>query len=115
MALGPIGYKNILSIDGSSKPPEPEMIKDQCPSILSNFHGESFTYSSCDGRAESDTLTHTSIRTLYHDTKSKFPFTPSSASAEGPNGLHSDTGAYEAGLTMIGEFDMLSPISTLTG
>jgi translation initiation factor 4E len=54
-------------------------------------------------------LTHTSIRTLYHDTKSKFPFTPSSASVEGPNGPHSsvppDTGAYEAGLTVIGEFD----------
>jgi len=54
-------------------------------------------------------------RTIYHDTKAKAPFTPAplptqgapSASADGPNNAFSvvDTGEYEAGLTVIGEFD----------
>ena len=52
-------------------------------------------------------------RTIYHDTKSKLPYTPSggptSAGTDVSNGPHSsvppDTGSYEAGLTVIGEFD----------
>jgi hypothetical protein len=51
-------------------------------------------------------------RTIYHDTKAKAPFTPApgqtqGAPAEVPNGPFSavDTGDYEAGLTVIGEFD----------
>jgi translation initiation factor 4E len=54
-------------------------------------------------------------RTIYHDTKAKAPFTPAPGQtqgapvppAEGPGSAFSvvDTGEYEAGLTVIGEFD----------
>lgn len=51
-------------------------------------------------------------RTIYHDTKAKVPFTPapgqtSAPVPEGPNGPFSavESGDYEAGLTVIGEFD----------
>jgi translation initiation factor 4E len=55
------------------------------------------------------------FRTIYHDTKAKAPFTPAPgqtqgapvAPAEGPGSAFPavDTGEYEAGLTVIGEFD----------
>ena len=52
-------------------------------------------------------ITHS--RTIYHDTKNKVPFTPATANPESaPNSAHymaPDTDEYEAGLTVIGEFD----------
>lgn len=48
-------------------------------------------------------------RTLYHDTKNKVPFTPATATVQEPPGsahfMAPDTDEYEAGLTVIGEFD----------
>ncbi|KAJ3573414.1 hypothetical protein NP233_g2451 [Leucocoprinus birnbaumii] len=107
-----VGYKNIpsldaitarlvktrqLSIDGTSKPPEPPMIEDpKTPGVHMKApeHPLQFSW------------------TIYHDSKAKFPFTPASAA---PNSTTSDTSAafnnhppdtqdYEAGLTVIGEF-----------
>lgn len=47
------------------------------------------------------------IRTLYHDTKAKVPFTPSASTTEAtqvhPSATESDD--YEAGLTVIGDFN----------
>lgn len=49
------------------------------------------------------------LRTLYHDCKSKAPYTPANVVTiqEAPPSAHSapDTDEYEAGLTVIGEFD----------
>lgn len=45
---------------------------------------------------------------IYHDCKSKVPFTPATAPGENPPPsahLAADTDEYEAGLTVIGEFD----------
>lgn len=105
----PAGYKNIpsldaitarlakarqLSVDGSSKPPEPETIEDpKTPGLRV--------------KAPEHPLEHQ--WTLYHDTKSKVPFTPASAAIpEQPLSAHPmapDTDEYEAGLTVIGEFE----------
>jgi len=110
-----VGYKNIpsldaitqrlakarsLSVDGSAKPPEAEMIEDpKTPGVPMKApeHPLEFPW------------------TIYHDTKAKVPFTPIPGGptqsqdpvAEGPNGPFSavGTGDYEAGLTVIGEFD----------
>jgi len=109
-----VGYKNIpsldaitqrlakarsLSVDGSAKPPEAEMIEDpKTPGvpIKAPEHPLQFNW------------------TIYHDTKVKTPFTPASNQTQGapqaaevPNPPFSavDTGDYEAGLTVIGEFD----------
>ncbi|KAL0957901.1 hypothetical protein HGRIS_000082 [Hohenbuehelia grisea] len=94
-----------LSIDGSTKPPEPEMIEDpKTPGVLSKApeHPLQYTW------------------TIYHDTKAKFPYPPGAAppgavapnSASVPQSAASDSfphtaepATYEANLTVIGEFD----------
>ncbi|KAK7443237.1 hypothetical protein VKT23_015835 [Stygiomarasmius scandens] len=126
------GYKNIpsldaitarlnlartrtLSIDGSAKPPEPEMIEDpKTPGVPMKAPEHPLQYS----------------WTIYHDTKAKYPFTPatastglssagtgpdsaapsqpSSASASTSDFSHPhppESTDYEAGLTVIGSFD----------
>ncbi|KAF8970337.1 translation initiation factor eIF 4e-like domain-containing protein [Flammula alnicola] len=105
-----VGYKNIpsldaitarlakarasqLSVDGSTMPPEPEMIEDpKTPGVPMKApeHPLQFPW------------------TIYHDTKAKFPFTPATAaSGQGFNQPAPGAGVpqYEAGLTIIGEFD----------
>ncbi|KAF8172637.1 eukaryotic translation initiation factor 4E-1A [Pholiota molesta] len=128
-----VGYKNIpsldaitarlakqrasqLSIDGSAMPPEPEMIEDpKTPGVPMKApeHPLQFPW------------------TIYHDTKAKFPYTPATAATghgfnQPPPGVTSAAAAaaaaaageppfsathppesteYEAGLTVIGEFD----------
>ncbi|KAF7974985.1 hypothetical protein HWV62_10737 [Athelia sp. TMB] len=102
-----VGYKNIpsldaitqrlakarsLSIDGSSKPPEAQMIEDpQTPgvSMKAPEHPLQFPW------------------TIYHDCKNKVPFTPAPVTATSETAPFSavDTGEYEAGLTVIGEFE----------
>ncbi|RPD56908.1 translation initiation factor eIF4e [Lentinus tigrinus ALCF2SS1-6] len=106
----PVGYKNIpsldaitarlakartLSIDGSAKPPEAETIEDpKTPGLRI--------------KAPEHPLEHT--WTIYHDTKNKVPFTPATANPESaPNSaghyMAPESDEYEAGLTVIGEFD----------
>ncbi|KAH8101976.1 translation initiation factor eIF 4e-like domain-containing protein [Cristinia sonorae] len=104
----PAGYKNIpslsaitarlaktraLSIDGTSKPPEPETIEDpKTPGLKI--------------KAPEHPLEHT--WTIYHDCKSKAPYTPATAAVVPPDSAHPmapDTDEYEAGLTVIGECD----------
>ncbi|EJF63604.1 translation initiation factor eIF4e, partial [Dichomitus squalens LYAD-421 SS1] len=108
----PVGYKNIpsldaitarlakartLSVDGSAKPPEAETIEDpKTPGLRI--------------KAPEHPLEHT--WTLYHDNKTKVPFTPATATSEvappasaGVHYMAPDTDEYEAGLTVIGEFD----------
>ncbi|KAI0371353.1 translation initiation factor eIF4e [Pilatotrama ljubarskyi] len=107
----PIGYKNIpsldaitarlakartLSIDGSAKPPEADTIEDpKTPGLRI--------------KAPEHPLEHS--WTIYHDTKNKVPFTPATAGSENPPNsavghfAPPDTDEYEAGLTVIGEFD----------
>lgn len=127
-----VGYKNIpsldaitarlakvrasqLSVDGSAMPPEPEMIEDpKTPGVPMKApeHPLQFPW------------------TIYHDSKAKFPFTPATAApgqgfSQPPPGVSSSALAaatnpgeppfsaahppesteYEAGLTIIGEFD----------
>ncbi|KZP12801.1 eukaryotic translation initiation factor 4E class II [Athelia psychrophila] len=102
-----VGYKNIpsldaitqrlakarsLSIDGSSKPPEAQMIEDpQTPgaSMKAPEHPLQFPW------------------TIYHDCKTKIPFTPAPVvvATEAAPFSAVDTGDYEAGLTVIGEFE----------
>ncbi|KAF9458916.1 translation initiation factor eIF 4e-like domain-containing protein [Collybia nuda] len=103
-----VGYKNIpsldaitarlakaraLSIDGSAKPPDAEMIEDpKTPGIPMKApeHPLQFPW------------------TIYHDSKAKFPFTPASATVPDPAAPFSaqppESTDYEAGLTVIGEF-----------
>ncbi|KAF5334800.1 hypothetical protein D9611_012926 [Ephemerocybe angulata] len=90
-----------LSIDGTSKPPEPEMIEDpKTPGVamLPKEHPLQYTW------------------TIFHDSKAKFPFTPGSATLPGASSnlpeppssaapIPESTTEYEAGLTVIGEFD----------
>ncbi|KAI0826276.1 translation initiation factor eIF4e [Irpex lacteus] len=104
------GYKNIptldvirarhmakartLSVDGTAKPPDAETFED--PKTPGLYH-----------KAPEHPLEHT--WTIYHDCKSKAPYTPAPAPVD-PNGPPSahiapDTDEYEAGLTVIGEFD----------
>lgn len=105
------GYKNVpsldyitarmvrtrqLSIDGSSRPPEPEMIEDpKTPGvhIKAPEHPLQFQW------------------TIFHDTKAKYPFTPATATVEQgpPSATHApeSTVEYEAGLSVIGEFDTI--------
>ncbi|KAI0027410.1 translation initiation factor eIF 4e-like domain-containing protein [Vararia minispora EC-137] len=98
------GYKNIpsldaitahyartrtLSVDGSPVPPEAEQIEDpKTPGVMT--------------KAPEHPLQHT--WTIYHDTKSKAPFAPSSAT-DPSFPAPAEAGDYEAGLTTIGEFD----------
>ncbi|KAG6831669.1 hypothetical protein H0H87_004455 [Tephrocybe sp. NHM501043] len=101
-----VGYKNIpsldaitarlaktrqLSIDGTAKPPEPEVIEDpQTPGIplKPTVHPLQYPW------------------TIYHDSKAKFPFTPASATVPDANfNQPTESTDYEAGLTVVGEFD----------
>ncbi|KAK2467470.1 hypothetical protein APHAL10511_000325 [Amanita phalloides] len=105
----PMGYKGVpsldaitarlaksrsLSIDGSARPPEPETVDDpKTPGIKI--------------KAPEHPLQFSWI--IYHDTKPNVPHTPSSSnpSFSSPS-LHShptEMTDYEAGLTVIGEFD----------
>ncbi|EIW74391.1 translation initiation factor eIF4e [Coniophora puteana RWD-64-598 SS2] len=110
------GYKNIpsldaitarlaktrsLSIDGSARPPEAAMIEDpKTPGVPV--------------RAPEHPLQFDWV--IYHDTKTKVPFTPAPApapvvgdgTASGPASAYPqpvERADYEAGLTVIGEFD----------
>ncbi|KAJ7229188.1 translation initiation factor eIF 4e-like domain-containing protein [Mycena pura] len=108
------GYKNIpsldaitarlakaraLSVDGTSKPPEPEMIEDP---KTPGFHI----------KAPEHPLEYP--WTLYHDTKAKVPFTPASGASvasSSPSATQEtfvahapESNDYEAGLTVVGEF-----------
>ncbi|OCH88406.1 translation initiation factor eIF4e [Obba rivulosa] len=105
----PIGYKNIpsldaitarlakartLSVDGSAKPPEAETIEDpKTPGLRI--------------KAPEHPLEHP--WTLFHDTKNKVPFTPATAASNDAPGsapfAPPESDEYEAGLTVIGEFD----------
>ncbi|KAL5521556.1 hypothetical protein ACEPAF_2304 [Sanghuangporus sanghuang] len=105
----PVGYKNIpsldaitarmamtrsLSIDGSHKPPEPETYDDPAtPGIPQKVPEHPLQ----------------NKWTIYHDSKSRPPAAPiaPAAAADGthPHPQPTDTGEYEAGLTVIGEFD----------
>ncbi|KAF8341864.1 translation initiation factor eIF4e [Amanita rubescens] len=104
----PLGYKGVpsldaitarlvkartLSIDGSARPPEPETVDDpKTPGVKIKAPEHPLQYP----------------WTIYHDTKPNVPYTPSSSNApSAPNSAsHStDVTDYEAGLTIIGEFD----------
>ncbi|KAK0204353.1 translation initiation factor eIF4e [Desarmillaria ectypa] len=105
-----VGYKNIpsldaitarlaktraLSIDGSAKPPEAEMIDDpKTPGVPMKAPEHPLQY----------------LWTIYHDTKTKFPYAPASNSqpstATDSTFSHpTESNDYEAGLTVIGEFN----------
>ncbi|KAG6840053.1 hypothetical protein C0991_009317 [Blastosporella zonata] len=101
-----VGYKNIpsldaitarlaktrqLSVDGTAKPPEPEMIEDpKTPGFPMKAPEHPLQYP----------------WTIYHDSKAKFPFTPASATLPDANfGQPTESTDYEAGLTVVGEFD----------
>ncbi|KAI0052029.1 translation initiation factor eIF4e [Auriscalpium vulgare] len=99
------GYKNIpsldaitahyartrtLSVDGTPVPPEAEAFEDpKTPGVLTTV--------------PEHPLQHP--WTIYHDTKSKMPFTPATAIPEGAPPAPAEAGVYEAGLTTVGEFD----------
>ncbi|KAI0062777.1 translation initiation factor eIF4e [Artomyces pyxidatus] len=99
------GYKNIpsldaitaryartrtLSVDGTPVPPEAETFEDpKTPGVLTT--------------APEHPLQHS--WTIYHDTKSKMPFTPATATIDGPHPQPAEAGVYEAGLTTVGDFD----------
>ena len=55
-----------------------------------------------------DLMSVAGFRTIFHDTKNKVPFTPSTATSDPPASAHymaPESDEYEAGLTVIGEFD----------
>ncbi|KAH7882266.1 translation initiation factor eIF 4e-like domain-containing protein [Phlebopus sp. FC_14] len=105
------GYKNIptldaitahiakarsLSVDGSARPPEAEMIEDpKTPGAIMKApeHPLQFTW------------------TMYHDTKAKVAYTPAGPKAPSDEAstpfptVVPESDDYEAGLTVIGEFD----------
>ncbi|KAJ7896078.1 translation initiation factor eIF 4e-like domain-containing protein [Mycena olivaceomarginata] len=112
-----VGYKNIpsldaithrlqernrgLSIDGTLKPPEPEMIEDpKTPGFPMKAPEHPLEYH----------------WTIYHDTKAKVPFTPASSAGQfqpvpSPSPAQDgfvaqppESTDYEAGLTVVGEF-----------
>ncbi|KAI0302804.1 translation initiation factor eIF 4e-like domain-containing protein [Multifurca ochricompacta] len=78
-----------LSVDGTAVPPEAEPIEDpQTPGVMT--------------KPAEHPLQHS--WTIYHDTKAKVPFSPMTA-ADTSYPAPADSGAYEAGLTTVGEFD----------
>ncbi|KAG6918204.1 hypothetical protein DXG01_015993 [Tephrocybe rancida] len=101
-----VGYKNIpsldaitarlaktrqLSIDGTAKPPEPEMIEDpKTPGFPMKAPEHPLQYP----------------WTIFHDTKSKYLVTPATATVPDTSfGQPPESTDYEAGLTTVGEFD----------
>ncbi|KAG6333954.1 hypothetical protein ID866_5137 [Astraeus odoratus] len=104
------GYKNVpsldditarlaktrtLSVDGSARPPEPEMVEDpKTPGAVMKAPEHPLQYA----------------WTIYHDTKPTKPsFPPAPAKTGGEDGMSfsavPETEDYEAGLTIVGEFD----------
>lgn len=104
-----VGYKNIpsldaitarlqktraLSVDGTAKPPDAEMIEDpKTPGFPMKAPEHPLEYP----------------WTIYHDSKTKVPFTPAPApspapSQEGFTPHPPESTDYEAGLTVVGEF-----------
>ncbi|KAG8216327.1 translation initiation factor eIF 4e-like domain-containing protein [Butyriboletus roseoflavus] len=122
------GYKNIpsldaitarlakarsLSIDGSARPPEAEMVEDpKTPGAVMKVPEHPLQFTWCVNMLSSGTtvpypyLCHIH-RTIYHDTKSKAPFVPAKGAGEEsvPFIVVPESEDYEAGLTVIGEFD----------
>ncbi|KAH9961638.1 hypothetical protein BGW80DRAFT_1463765 [Lactifluus volemus] len=79
-----------LSVDGTAVPPEAEPIEDpQTPGLMT--------------KPPEHPLQHP--WTIYHDTKTKVPYTPMTATENTQHPVPADSGTYEAGLTMVGEFD----------
>lgn len=78
-----------LSVDGTAMPPEAEPIEDpQTPGLMT--------------KPPEHPLQHS--WTIYHDTKTKVPYTPQTSS-DNSYPAPADSGTYEAGLTTVGEFD----------
>ncbi|KAF8500470.1 eukaryotic translation initiation factor 4E class II [Russula emetica] len=78
-----------LSVDGTAVPPEAEPIEDpQTPGLMT--------------KPPEHPLQHS--WTVYHDTKTKIPYTPQTSS-DNSYPAPADSGTYEAGLTTVGEFD----------
>jgi translation initiation factor 4E len=125
-----VGYKNIpnletiaarlalsrqLSVDGSSKPPEPETIEDpKTPGLrvkapeLPLEHPWSVSQSHDNTPQDSQRPCITTSRTLFHDTKNAKMPTPQVTATEGLPSAHflaPESDEYEAGLTVIGDFD----------
>ena len=120
------GYKNIpsldaitarlakarsLSVDGSARPPEAEMIEDpKTPGAVMKAPEHPLQFTWCVGLLRSGTtfqyLCHIH-RTIYHDTKAKAPYVPPKGTGEESATFSAvpESGDYEAGLTVIGEFD----------
>ena len=135
-----MGYKNIpsldaitarlakarsLSVDGSAMPPEPQMIEDpKTPGVAMKAPEHPLQFSWCVGyipylffKTSADGFD--AFRTIYHDSKGKYSFTPATGTAvtgfnqplpgtqpEPPfSASHPpESTEYEAGLTIIGEF-----------
>jgi translation initiation factor 4E len=115
-----------LSVDGTAVPPEAEPIEDpQTPGLMTKPPEHPLQHSwyvpvrvgweelpifpQC--YRATFPFTHgimlsffIYLRTIYHDTKSKVPFTPQTAS-DNSYPAPADSGTYEAGLTTVGEFD----------
>jgi len=78
-----------LSVDGTAVPPEAEPVEDpQTPGVMTKPHEHPLQHS----------------WTIYHDTKSRVPYTPMTAS-DSSYPVPADSGTYEAGLTTVGDFD----------
>jgi len=116
-----------LSVDGSAMPPEPEMIEDpKTPGVPMKAPEHPLQFPWCGSSTCFVTFVPYYLnftRTIYHDSKAKFPYTPASAvpgqsSSQPAPGSGGQVGEppysaghppesteYEAGLTVIGEFD----------
>ena len=105
-----------LSVDGTAVPPEAEPIEDpQTPGVMTKPAEHPLQHSWCvplffsfllqkfikKRRFPTDATLH---RTIYHDTKARVPYTPMTAS-DSSYPAPADSGAYEAGLTTVGDFD----------
>lgn len=117
-----VGYKNIpsldaitarlakarsLSIDGSSKPPEPETIEDpKTPGLRVQAPEHPLEYPWQVAFHYVTNIYQSLHRTFFHDTKNpKVPFTPAVQPDAAGHFQAPESDEYEAGLTVIGEFD----------
>lgn len=124
-----VGYKNIpnletivarlalsrqLSIDGSSKPPEPETIEDpKTPGLRVKAPEHPLEYPWLVSQVRSTIPPGSSAyitipRTLFYDTKNNKIPAPQVTVANAPPSAHflaPESDEYEAGLTVIGDFD----------
>ena len=103
-----------LSVDDTAVPPEAEPIEDpQTPDMMAkpvehpcNIHGAlplSFAFSKCIKTPRFSTNVP-QYRTIYHNAKARMLYTPITASENSYPAL-ADSGANEAGLTTVGDFD----------